>query len=83
MQSNNGWSIIVYSNKEIAHSKIRRFIKDITKNGLKNITPKCQLFLKKNCNMREGLYLFRIGESAKPLRSRLEAIPEIETPTTI
>ena len=41
--------------------------------------------------MREGLYLLRIRESVKPLRSRLEAIQKlkpqqqlrVETPTTI
>ena len=62
--SNNGWSIIVHSNKKSLISKLKDLLRALLKNGLMISPKKCQLFRNElqYMDIWEILYSLRIEE---------------------
>ena len=77
-----GWCSFVYTIKRCSYGKIRRLIKDITKEWIKDILKEVLIILWQICSIWEMRYSSKQRISIKPLRSRLEAIQKLQPPTT-
>ena len=83
MQSNNGQSVIVFSNKEFTYGKLEDLLKALLKKGLKISPKKCQPFRKEFQYMGKTFLIKDRRICVKLLRSRLEAIQKLKPPTTV
>ena len=83
MQSNNGWSIIVYPNKKSYIAKLEDLLKALLRNGLKISPNKCQLFRKELQYMENIIVTKDKRVCVKLLQSRLEAIQKLKSPMKV
>ena len=81
--SNNGWSFIIYSIKRFSHSKIDYLLKALLKNGLKISPKKCHLLETNLQYIGNEIFIKDKRVCVKLLRNRLEAIQNLQPPTTV
>ena len=76
--------LLLFTPSKRSHvAKLEDLLKALLKNGLKISPKKCQLF-KTNLNyMGNEIFIQNKRVCAKPLRSRLEAIQKLQSPTTV
>ena len=68
--------------KELHMSKLENLLKALLKNGLKISPKKCQLFRTELQYMGNTIFIKDRRVCVKPLRNRLEAIQNLQLPTT-
>ena len=75
--------LLFTSYKEALYFKLEELLKALCKNGLKISPKKCQLFKTELQYMGNTMFITDRHICIKPLRSRIEAIQQLNPPTNV
>ena len=76
--------LLMFTPSKNSHmAKLEDLLKALLKNGLKICPTKCQLLRTNLSYMGNEIFIQNKRVCMKPLRSRLEAIPKLQLPTTV
>ena len=76
--------LLLFTSTKVLHmEKLEDLLKALLKNGLKISPKKCQLFRDKLQYMGNKIFIKSKRVCVKPLRSRLDTIQKLQTPSTV